>query len=73
MTFVPWEVFSPWRGSRWKKRGPDYDTFKQRLHDSLLEQFFRNMPELRDMLDYAELSTPLSTGWSSAVSPVERS
>lgn len=61
VTFVPWDVFQPWQGTKWKKRGEDYDVFKARLEKALLEQFLENMPELRDMVDHVELSTPLST------------
>ena len=61
VTFVPWSVFEPWRDMPWKKRGDDYDAFKKELKDSLLEQFLAQMPELKPMLDYVELSTPLST------------
>jgi len=61
VTFVPWESFEPWQGTRWKKRGEDYDAFKERLKDKLLEQFLRHLPELAPMIDYVELSTPLST------------
>lgn len=61
VTFVPWDVFERWRGTRWKKRGDDYETFKAELKEVLLKQFFRHMPELEPLLDVAELSTPLST------------
>lgn len=61
VTFVPWESFEGWTETRWKKRGPEYDAFKQRVQDSILEQFLGNMPGLRDMLDHVELSTPVST------------
>lgn len=61
VTFVPWETFAPWQDRPWKKRGADYDDFKARLQERLLEQFFERMPGLRPLLDYAELSTPLST------------
>ncbi len=61
VTFVPWESFSQWQGSRWKKRPGGYDAFKKALEASLLEQFLANMPELADMVDYVELSTPLTT------------
>ncbi len=61
VTFVPWDVFEKWQGTRWKKRGEDYDAFKKRLHESLLEQFFKAMPQLEPMLSMAELSTPLTT------------
>ncbi|MEZ4382073.1 MAG: NAD(P)/FAD-dependent oxidoreductase [Nannocystaceae bacterium] len=61
VTFVPWERFAAWQGSRWRRRGGDYDDFKERLSAGLLEQFLRRMPGLRDHVDYVELSTPLST------------
>ena len=61
VTFVPWESFAPWFNTPWKKRGEEYEAFKKKLEDKLLEQFLQHMPGLRDMLDYVELSTPLST------------
>jgi all-trans-retinol 13,14-reductase len=61
VTFVPWKSFADWQGSAWKKRGEDYEALKVRLRDSLLEQFLERLPELRPMVDYAELSTPVST------------
>ncbi|MEZ4319714.1 MAG: NAD(P)/FAD-dependent oxidoreductase [Myxococcota bacterium] len=61
VTFVPWSVFEPWVGTRWKKRGADYDALKKRLEDALLAQFLERMPGLRPMLKHVELSTPVST------------
>ncbi|MCA9638718.1 MAG: NAD(P)/FAD-dependent oxidoreductase, partial [Myxococcales bacterium] len=61
VTFVPWERFEPWLGTRWHRRGEDYDAYKARLQESLLEQFLAKMPGLRPLLDHVELSTPLST------------
>jgi all-trans-retinol 13,14-reductase len=61
VTFVPWEAFAPWRDARWKKRGADYERFKKALLDKLLTQLLSNMPGLAPMIDYAELSTPVST------------
>lgn len=61
VTFVPWEVFDEWRGTRWKKRPAAYDEFKVRLKEQLLRQFFEAMPRLEKHLEFAELSTPLST------------
>jgi len=61
VTFVPWETFVPFLGTKWKRRGAEYDALKQRLTDSLLEQLFQRMPALRPMLRYAELSTPVSS------------
>jgi all-trans-retinol 13,14-reductase len=61
VTFVPWETFSKWKDTGWRKRGEDYDELKKKLQDAILEQFLRHIPELRSMVDYVELSTPLST------------
>lgn len=61
VTFVPWEVFDEWSGTRWKKRPAEYDAFKVRLHDSLLAQFREAMPDVAELIEFSELSTPLST------------
>jgi all-trans-retinol 13,14-reductase len=61
VTFVPWSMFGEWRDTEWKDRPQKYDELKQRVQQKLLAQFFRHMPELEPMLDYAELSTPVST------------
>jgi all-trans-retinol 13,14-reductase len=61
VTFVPWSEFAPFRDQPWKRRGEDYDALKKRLTASLLEQFLQRMPGLRGLVDYVELSTPVST------------
>ena len=55
--------FKQWEGTQWQQRGEDYDAFKERLSQRLLEKLFERHPQLRDKLDYFELSTPLSTNW----------
>ena len=61
VTFVPWDRFSGWLGTRWRRRGADYERLKAALQASLLEQLLRRMPGLRPFVDHVELSTPLST------------
>jgi len=61
VTFVPYDVFVPWRDGRWKKRGDEYEAFKGRMKDRLLKQLFAHRPELEPLLVFAELSTPVST------------
>ena len=61
VTFVPWQTFTQWEDSKWRKRGDDYDAFKAKMQAVLLEQLLTHMPGLRGMVDYVELSTPLST------------
>jgi all-trans-retinol 13,14-reductase len=61
VTFVPWELFTPYLDKRWMKRGDAYTAFKKRMEHALLEQLLRHMPQLRPLVDYVELSTPAST------------
>ncbi|MEM6989254.1 MAG: FAD-dependent oxidoreductase, partial [Myxococcota bacterium] len=61
VTFVPWEAFEGWKDDQWRRRGEEYEAFKTKLHDHMLEQFLRHMPGLRDKIAYSELSTPVST------------
>jgi all-trans-retinol 13,14-reductase len=61
VTFVPWEVFAPWKDRRWRRRGEEYEAFKRRLQERLLAQLLEKMPGLKGMVDYAELSTPVTT------------
>ena len=61
VTFVRYEDFAKWREARWRRRGEDYEAFKAALSKTLLEQLLARLPKLRPLVDYAELSTPLST------------
>lgn len=55
------EWFSPWEGTRWMKRGADYDAFKTRFGERILEALFTRLPQLRGRVDHLEVSSPLST------------
>jgi all-trans-retinol 13,14-reductase len=59
--FTPYEWFSKWDGSEWRKRGQEYEAFKQRLSDRMMEQVYRHLPQIQGKIDHMELSTPLST------------
>ena len=61
VTFAPWETFAPFRDARWHKRGDVYEELKTKVKDAMLAQFLRHMPALEPMIDYVEMSTPLST------------
>jgi all-trans-retinol 13,14-reductase len=58
---APYQWFARWEDTRWKKRGEEYDQFKARLADRLIEVLLRECPKLRGRIEHAELSTPLST------------
>ncbi len=61
VTFVPWDTFQRWKDTPWRNRGDDYVEFKQRMTDAILAVLYENHPELEGLVDYVELSTPLST------------
>jgi all-trans-retinol 13,14-reductase len=61
VTFVPYEVFERWGGSKWHRRGDAYEAFKKKMTEKMLEQLFARLPGLKPLLAHAELSTPLST------------
>jgi all-trans-retinol 13,14-reductase len=65
ITLAKYDWFEPWAASTWNKRGDEYEALKLKFTERMLEGLFRQMPQLRDRLEYCELSTPLSTQWFS--------
>jgi all-trans-retinol 13,14-reductase len=61
ITLVPYEAFADWEGSRWMKRGDDYNSFKERIAQRLLAELYKQMPQVEGKVDCYELSTPLTT------------
>jgi len=61
VVFVPYEWFARWEDSRWKHRNTEYDAFKQNLAARIQSEVERNVPAVAGKIDYAELSTPLTT------------
>lgn len=60
IAFTDAEPFQTWADRRWRRRGPDYDTLKERIGDGLLHLADQHLPGLADLVDYRELSTPLT-------------
>ena len=61
ITTAPYERFHLWAQKPWRKRGSDYQEYKQQLSERLLERMYQALPQLRGKVKYHELSTPLST------------
>lgn len=55
-----WETFSAWADSAPGHRPADYAAMKARVGERLLAQFKRHFPRLAPLIDFHELSTPLS-------------
>ena len=61
IAFVPYQAFARWSGTRWKRRGEEYDALKQRLADRLRAELEGGVRAVAGHIEHAELSTPLST------------
>jgi all-trans-retinol 13,14-reductase len=61
IAMVPYAAFAAWADSRWRRRGDDYDTLKQRLTERMLAELERQAPSVAGKIACAELSTPVTT------------
>lgn len=61
VTLASYDWFARWAETRWKKRGEAYDALKRRLTERMQAKLEEHVPAVRGKIDYAELSTPLST------------
>ena len=61
ITFADYEFFEKWRDQPWKKRDAEYKTLKSEIAASLLNFVNERFPGFTDLIDYQELSTPLTT------------
>ena len=52
--------WSEFRDSAWMKRGEEYEERKAKIAEAMLSYVEQRMPGLREMVDYQELSTPLT-------------
>ena len=60
IAFTDHEPFRAWADRRWRRRGADYEALKERIGDGLLRLADQHLPGLADLVDYCELSTPLT-------------
>lgn len=60
MAIVDASLFRSWQGTSWQQRGPDYQAFKEALSLRLLALAEKAVPGLAQLVEYQELSTPLS-------------
>lgn len=60
LAFVPFGAFEKWRNTGWQKRGEDYESTKQQISRALLDYVETYLPGLKALVEYQELSTPLT-------------
>jgi len=61
ITFMPYELFRSWEGSRWKHRSDDYEELKAQFSERMLELLYQHVPSVKGKVEHCELSTPLTT------------
>lgn len=61
ITLVPFDAFAEWDGTKWMKRGDDYDALKEKISKRLLEKLYEQLPQVKGKISLYELGSPLST------------
>jgi all-trans-retinol 13,14-reductase len=61
ITMAPFEWFQKWENTGIKTRTPDYDNFKNRLSERVLEKAYNYLPRIKGNIEHIEISTGLST------------
>jgi all-trans-retinol 13,14-reductase len=56
-----YDMFTQWQSKTWRKRGDDYSEIKPQISESLIQFVESHYPGFQDLIEYAELSTPLTT------------
>jgi phytoene dehydrogenase-like protein len=60
ISFTKFESFQKWAGTRWQDRGEEYEQLKNTISEGLLNLVEKNLPGFKDLVEYTELSTPLT-------------
>lgn len=60
LSYMRYEEVARWRGTRVGRRGSDYDDFKRRKAELLLQRVEAHCPELRGNIEHYYTSTPLT-------------
>lgn len=60
ISFTDYESFEKWEGQPWKKKDEDYKELKENIANKLLDLIERVHPGFKELVDFYELSTPLT-------------
>lgn len=61
ITWGDYNSFEKWKDQPWKQRDGEYQQIKNNISESLINLVENEFSGFKDILDYTELSTPLST------------
>lgn len=57
---LPYEAVTAFRDTPWRRRGAEYDELKQKISKTMIEFVERHHPGFSNLVEFQELSTPLS-------------
>ena len=57
---IDYHSFARWEQQAWKHRDEDYSELKAKITESLIAAVESTYPDFRDLIEYAELATPLT-------------
>lgn len=60
VAFTTYDVFNKWACSDWQNRGKAYQEVKHKIAQKFLNYLDTKFPDFSEMVDYIEVSTPLS-------------
>ncbi|GIX40902.1 MAG: phytoene dehydrogenase [Leptospiraceae bacterium] len=60
ISFVDYEPFIKWKGFPWKNRGESYENLKNMITESLIDFTSKYIHNLPSLIEYKELSTPIT-------------
>ncbi|MCB1143788.1 MAG: NAD(P)/FAD-dependent oxidoreductase [Leptospiraceae bacterium] len=60
IAFTDYENFARWKDLPWKKRGEEYQKFKDLIAEKVVSAIDKRYPGFRGIIDYIEVSTPIT-------------
>lgn len=60
ISIATWKDYISWQERPWKKRGMEYEGFKNTLSKKILKNLYKYVPGIEKNIEHMELSTPLS-------------
>jgi all-trans-retinol 13,14-reductase len=58
---MPYACFEPWKTQPWRRRDQQYQELKEALAQAMIGRVDRSFPGFREIVEYCEVSTPLTT------------
>ncbi|WP_088239528.1 phytoene desaturase family protein [Calothrix rhizosoleniae] len=66
LTFADYDTFISWQNQQWRHRDTEYKALKQHISQTLIDLVNKHYPGFADIVDYVEVSTPLTNEYFTA-------